>query len=206
MLATCSFLGPTDHTWACLRVCDTTPRPRPQDHDMAERAESRRTSARLSSEGVVSFSTSFRTGDYQETEGREDDASGPIAAVVGYEVAERRSKFTVYKVQVRNPHGMWTVFRRYTDFVRLDNKLKASFPWLGLSLPPKRRVRDNFQPTFLDARQSALHHYLCTLSQHKGLLASTPVREFLCLDDPPGPFDSLEESRVSFVYLLTRVF
>lgn len=29
------------------------------------------------------------------------------------------------------------------------------------------------------------------------LLASVPVREFLCLDDPPGPFDSLEESRVS---------
>lgn len=26
---------------------------------------------------------------------------------------------------------------------------------------------------------------------------SLAVREFLCLDDPPGPFDSLEESRVS---------
>lgn len=29
------------------------------------------------------------------------------------------------------------------------------------------------------------------------LLYSQAVREFLCLDDPPGPFDSLEESRVS---------
>lgn len=29
------------------------------------------------------------------------------------------------------------------------------------------------------------------------LLDSLAVREFLCLDDPPGPFDSLEESRVS---------
>lgn len=28
-------------------------------------------------------------------------------------------------------------------------------------------------------------------------LDSLAVREFLCLDDPPGPFDSLEESRVS---------
>lgn len=26
---------------------------------------------------------------------------------------------------------------------------------------------------------------------------SLAVREFLCLDEPPGPFDSLEESRVS---------
>lgn len=30
-------------------------------------------------------------------------------------------------------------------------------------------------------------------------LKSLAVREFLCLDDPPGPFDSLEESRVSAV-------
>lgn len=28
---------------------------------------------------------------------------------------------------------------------------------------------------------------------------SLAVREFLCLDDPPGPFDSLEESRVSLL-------
>lgn len=35
---------------------------------------------------------------------------------------------------------------------------------------------------------------------------SLAVREFLCLDDPPGPFDSLEESRVSmYVHVLTMV-
>ena len=27
-------------------------------------------------------------------------------------------------------------------------------------------------------------------------LSSRPVREFFCFDDPPGPHDSLEESRV----------
>ena len=34
---------------------------------------------------------------------------------------------------------------------------------------------------------------------HRSLFPSIsfPVREFLCFDDPPGPFDSLEESRVS---------
>lgn len=35
------------------------------------------------------------------------------------------------------------------------------------------------------------HAHLCLV------FASLGVREFLCLDDPPGPFDSLEESRVS---------
>ena len=38
------------------------------------------------------------------------------------------------------------------------------------------------------------------------LLDSLAVREFLCLDDPPGPFDSLEESRVSVtsIYIQPR--
>lgn len=34
---------------------------------------------------------------------------------------------------------------------------------------------------------------------------SLAVREFLCLDDPPGPFDSLEESRVSLHTSYSRV-
>lgn len=34
-------------------------------------------------------------------------------------------------------------------------------------------------------------------------LKSLAVREFLCLDDPPGPFDSLEESRVSAILYIT---
>lgn len=37
------------------------------------------------------------------------------------------------------------------------------------------------------------------------VLDSLAVREFLCLDDPPGPFDSLEESRVSLHTSLSRV-
>lgn len=28
------------------------------------------------------------------------------------------------------------------------------------------------------------------------LFSSKPVREFFCFDDPPGPHDSIEESRV----------
>lgn len=34
---------------------------------------------------------------------------------------------------------------------------------------------------------------------HCFIWLSIAVREFLCLDDPPGPFDSLEESRVSTI-------
>ncbi|KAJ7408402.1 Sorting nexin-16 [Willisornis vidua] len=80
----------------------------------------------------------------------EDRPSTPT--ILGYEVMEERAKFTVYKILVkRSPEESWVVFRRYTDFSRLNDKV--------------------------------------------GITHRLAVREFLCLDDPPGPFDSLEESR-----------
>ncbi|KAM4719124.1 sorting nexin-16 isoform 1-T1 [Anableps anableps] len=43
--------------------------------------------------------------------------------VLGYEVMEERAKFTVYKLLVRKSHDEnWVVFRRYTDFSRLNDK------------------------------------------------------------------------------------
>lgn len=38
--------------------------------------------------------------------------------------------------------------------------------------------------------------YVCMYACVFVLLSSDVVRGFLCLDDPPGPFDSLEESKV----------
>ncbi|XP_008305915.1 sorting nexin-16 isoform X2 [Cynoglossus semilaevis] len=116
--------------------------------------------------------------------------------VLGYEVMEERAKFTVYKVLVRKtPDESWVVFRRYTDFSRLNDKLKEMFPGFRLSLPPKRWFKDNYDSDFLEDRQLGLQAFLQNLVAHKDISNSQAVREFLCLDDPPGPFDSLEESR-----------
>ncbi|XP_047206140.1 sorting nexin-16 isoform X4 [Girardinichthys multiradiatus] len=116
--------------------------------------------------------------------------------VLGYEVMEERAKFTVYKVLVRkSPDESWVVFRRYTDFSRLNDKLKEMFPGFRLSLPPKRWFKDNYDSNFLEDRQLGLQAFLQNLVAHKDIGNCLPVREFLCLDDPPGPFDSLEESR-----------
>ncbi|XP_034067948.1 sorting nexin-16 isoform X2 [Gymnodraco acuticeps] len=125
------------------------------------------------------------------------DEDRPITpTLLGYEVMEERAKFTVFKVLVRKTADeSWVVFRRYTDFSRLNDKLKDMFPGFRLSLPPKRWFKDNYDTDFLEDRQLGLQAFLQNLVAHKDIANSQAVREFLCLDDPPGPFDSLEESR-----------
>ncbi|XP_029384874.1 sorting nexin-16 isoform X2 [Echeneis naucrates] len=129
--------------------------------------------------------------------GSQQGEERPITpTVLGYEVMEERAKFTVYKILVRKtPDESWVVFRRYTDFSRLNDKLKDMFPGFRLSLPPKRWFKDNYDSDFLEDRQLGLQAFLQNLVAHKDIANCLPVREFLCLDDPPGPFDSLEESR-----------
>ncbi|XP_035271826.1 sorting nexin-16 isoform X1 [Anguilla anguilla] len=116
--------------------------------------------------------------------------------VLGYEVMEERAKFTVYKILVKKTQEeSWVVFRRYTDFSRMNDKLKEMFPGFRLSLPPKRWFKDNYDSDFLEDRQLGLQVFLQNMVAHKDIANCVAVREFLCLDDPPGPFDSLEESR-----------
>ncbi|OCT76940.1 sorting nexin-16 isoform X1 [Xenopus laevis] len=132
--------------------------------------------------------------DESASESLEERPSTPT--ILGYEVMEERAKFTVYKILVRkSTEENWVVFRRYTDFSRLNDKLKEMFPGFRLALPPKRWFKDNYEYDFLEERQLGLQAFLQNLVAHKDIANCAPVRLFLCLDDPPGPFDSLEESR-----------
>lgn len=147
-------------------------------------------------DSCIEYSTRPRESEEQnpETANLEDRPSTPT--ILGYEVMEERAKFTVYKIQVKkNPEESWVVFRRYTDFSRLNDKLKEMFPGFRLALPPKRWFKDNYNADFLEDRKLGLQAFLQNLVAHKDIAHCLAVREFLCLDDPPGPFDSLEESR-----------
>lgn len=147
-------------------------------------------------DSCIEYSTRPSESEEQnpETANLEDRPSTPT--ILGYEVMEERAKFTVYKIQVKkNPEESWVVFRRYTDFSRLNDKLKEMFPGFRLALPPKRWFKDNYNADFLEDRKLGLQAFLQNLVAHKDIAHCLAVREFLCLDDPPGPFDSLEESR-----------
>ncbi|XP_019507519.1 PREDICTED: sorting nexin-16 isoform X2 [Hipposideros armiger] len=115
----------------------------------------------------IEYSATPRESEEQnpETASLEDRPSTPT--ILGYEVMEERAKFT----------------------------LKEMFPGFRLSLPPKRWFKDNYNTDFLEDRQLGLQAFLQNLVAHKDIAHCLAVREFLCLDDPPGPFDSLEESR-----------
>ncbi|XP_045437508.1 sorting nexin-16 isoform X2 [Pipistrellus kuhlii] len=150
----------------------------------------------INADSCIEYSTRPRESEEQnpETADLEDRPSTPT--ILGYEVMEERAKFTVYKIQVKkNPEESWVVFRRYTDFSRLNDKLKEMFPGFRLALPPKRWFKDNYNADFLEDRKLGLQAFLQNLVAHKDVAHCLAVREFLCLDDPPGPFDSLEESR-----------
>ncbi|XP_063076506.1 sorting nexin-16-like isoform X2 [Engraulis encrasicolus] len=128
----------------------------------------------------------------------DDDDRPPTPTLMGYEVMEERSKFTVYKILVRRTEEeSWVVFRRYTDFSRLNDKLKELFPRFKLSLPPKRWFRDNYDMAFLEERQQGLRSFLQTLVTHRDLTNSEAVRGFLCLNNPPGAADSLDKNQKS---------
>lgn len=143
---------------------------------------------------TVEYSSCTRPDTPPQTPSWEERPITPT--VLGYEVMEERAKFTVYKVLVRkSQEETWVVFRRYTDFSRLNDKLKEVFPGFRLALPPKRWFKDNYDSNFLEDRQLGLQAFLQNLVAHKDIANCVAVREFLCLDDPPGPFDSLEESR-----------
>ncbi|KAL1117205.1 hypothetical protein AAG570_004532 [Ranatra chinensis] len=130
------------------------------------------------------------------------ESSSPVRRIpiVGYEEVEERARFTAYKMKIssKDLKTFWYVFRRYTDFVRLHSKLKAEFRWCKLTLPRKRWFGNNFDSSFIDNRLLGLQRFIDEVTSDNLLIASSPVREFFCLDQPPSYPVASEENRVIF--------
>lgn len=110
------------------------------------------------------------------------------------------TNFQVYKLRVENPftNDCWLVLRRYTDFQRLNNKLKSTFPQLSFILPRKKIFGDNFSSVFLTNRVQGLQMFINSVMANPQLRDAQIVRDFFCLDEPPAYSESMEECRAIF--------
>jgi hypothetical protein len=115
------------------------------------------------------------------------DSDNVKVPIVGFEIVAERSRFTIYKLRVENyeNNNFWLVLRRFTDFTRLQTKLKALFPHINLVLPKKKWFGNNFSSAFLDMRVNGLQTFINTILSNAEMRKCPAVREFFCLDEPP---------------------
>ena len=76
------------------------------------------------------------------------------------------------------------VDRRYTQFQQLQSILRATFPLISIPDLPGRRIRGNFEPSFLSERRSDLERHLRNLASHPLIRSERAFLEFMgCEDD-----------------------
>ena len=112
-----------------------------------------------------------------------------------------RFGFALYSLEINDGRRNWVVYRRYSDFVRLNKKIKKAAPYLQLKLPPKRVFRSNFDNKFLLKRKVALEDFMRKLFSISTLMETDPIRSFFRLDNPPKPENLVIET--SFDSVLT---
>ncbi|KAJ8911335.1 hypothetical protein NQ315_003989 [Exocentrus adspersus] len=120
--------------------------------------------------------------------------------IVGYEIMEERAKFTVYKLRIQNKSSgnSWYVLRRYTDFVRLCNKLWKISPQIVQYLPKKRWLKNNFDPTFLEERINGLQTLINAILNIPDAFSIPEIQDFFCLNEPPIVDETNQDSKAMF--------
>lgn len=91
------------------------------------------------------------------------------------------------------------MLRRYTDFVRLNKKLKNVAPNIQFNLPRKNLFGNNFGDSFLEQRVQGLQAYINSIMANESTRNAQAVKDFFCLEEPPTYSDSLTECRVSIM-------
>ncbi|XP_061912200.1 sorting nexin-29 [Entelurus aequoreus] len=102
--------------------------------------------------------------------------------------------YHVYQVYIRILDNEWNVYRRYTEFRELHNRLRSQFPQVDtFNFPPKKAI-GNKEAKFVEERRKQLQGYLRTvmnkLIQTLPEFTARPTKETLlsllpfCLDTP----------------------
>ena len=94
--------------------------------------------------------------------------------------------FQEYSIKVQRghqPEQHWTICKRYSDFVTLNDQLKVT--GIDLPLPPKK-VFGNREREFIAERQQGLQTYLNVMLGHRLLASALPTKLFLDAENYKG--------------------
>lgn len=109
---------------------------------------------------------------------------GPARACVSNsEIRGKTKKYTMYKLLVTYDGKTHTHYRRYSDFNKLHELLKKSYPELHLKFPGKKIFGNNFDPLFIRSRTEGLNTFIQKLVSDQHLFQNMAVRAFLELQD-----------------------
>ncbi|KAK2160115.1 hypothetical protein LSH36_140g05008 [Paralvinella palmiformis] len=124
-----------------------------------------------------------------------------VLLICTIEAAHNLKDHTEYVIRVQKgpiPENSWTVLRRYSQFVNLENELRIA--GIGLPLPPKK-ILGKMDREFIAERQQGLQDFLDAVLKHHMLAISKPVRIFL---DEANFAANLQETALRHISMFFR--
>ena len=96
----------------------------------------------------------------------------------------KSAMYTMYVIHVKTAFHVRGVSRRFSDFSRLDSKLRGQFPGAP-ELARSNRILGTLSPGFVQERRQHLQEYLDKLLGDHQLAHSDTVRQFLAISNVP---------------------
>ena len=118
----------------------------------------------------------------QQPQAQPQSGGGVYIDLAGYRVAfdAQHREFFVFIIKIRLGTFNWTVYRRFTSFRELGDKLRASIPDCH-PCPPKRLLGAH-SPEFLEQRRLELLDWVRVLARDERVCRSPDFHEFLRAD------------------------
>eukprot|EP00742_Colponemidia_sp_Colp-10_P010620 GILJ01011681.1.p1 GENE.GILJ01011681.1~~GILJ01011681.1.p1 ORF type:complete len:404 (-),score=80.17 GILJ01011681.1:12-1223(-) len=116
-------------------------------------------------------------------EGQHSDNNGETPArfrIIGHTtLKETFGSYIAYELQRVEPPSSVTFFRRFSDFVWLQEQLALQFPGIRIPPLPPKQVLSRFDQETIDAREICLQHFLDRMATAPMLLKSEHFVNFI---------------------------
>ncbi|XP_042616377.1 sorting nexin-1-like isoform X1 [Cyprinus carpio] len=170
---------------------------------------------------ILKPSVVTKTMEELEEEESGDQFELNIAVTNPEKIGDGMNAYMSYKVSTRTtlpmfPNKMFSVRRRFSDFLGLYEKISAKHSLLGCIIPPppqksvvgmtkvKVGKEDSSSAEFVEKRRAALERYLQRVVAHPSLLQDPDVREFLERDELPRAVNTQTLSGPGLLKMINR--